>query len=121
MVLTAIRKLGQLKTTSESTQAIAAKIKAHDPFRLLSAVGAALSSIYHEETNEYKRRENESVEQQLARIHAGRQASARPLMDAIDKIMQRLGKEYAEETTAGKSTKQLLGKMQRSATRWSTT
>lgn len=23
-------------------------------------------------------------------------------MDAIDKIMQRLGKEYAEETTAGK-------------------
>lgn len=102
MVLTAIRKLGQLKTTSESTQAIAAKIKAHDPFRLLSAVGAALSSIYHEETNEYKRRENESVEQQLARIHAGRQASVRPLMDAIDKIMQRLGKEYADETTAGK-------------------
>ena len=69
---------------------------------MLSAVGAALSSIYCEETNEYKRRENESVEQQLERIHAGRQASARPLMDAIDKIMQRLGKEYAEETTAGK-------------------
>lgn len=102
LVLTAIRELGQLQTTSESPQAIAAKIRAHDPFRLLSAVGAALSSIYCEETNEYKRRENESVEQQLERIHAGRQASARPLMDAIDKIMQRLGKEYAEETTAGK-------------------
>ncbi len=102
MVLTAIRELGQLQTTSESLQAIATKIRAHDPFRLLSAVGAALSSIYYEETNEYKRRENESVEQQLERIHAGRQASARLLMDAIDKIMQRLGTEYAEETTAGK-------------------
>lgn len=37
LVLTAIRELGQLQTTSESPQAIAAKIRAHDPFRLLSA------------------------------------------------------------------------------------
>ena len=102
LVLTAIRELGQLSTTSESPQVIAAKIKAHDPFRLLSAVGAALSNIYHEETNGYKKRENESVEQQLARIHAGRQAHARPLMDSIDKIMHRLGREFAEKTAAGK-------------------
>lgn len=61
----AIRELGQLKATSESPQAIAAKIREHDPFRLLSAVGAALSSIYHEETNGYKSLEKESVKQQL--------------------------------------------------------
>lgn len=51
MVLAAILELGQLKTTSESLQAIAGKIQTHDTFDLLSAVGAALSSIYHDETN----------------------------------------------------------------------
>lgn len=58
LVLTAIRELGQPKTISESPEAIAAKIRAHDPFGLLSTVGATLSSIYYEETNEYKRQEN---------------------------------------------------------------
>lgn len=59
LMLTAIRELGQRETMSESSQAIASKIRAHEPF----AVGAALSNTCHEETNEYKRRENQSVEQ----------------------------------------------------------
>lgn len=63
LMLTAIRELGQRETMSESSQAIASKIRAHEPFRLLNAVGAALSNTCHEETNEYKRRENQSVEQ----------------------------------------------------------